>query len=220
VVLLTGRALDGRLDLRAARASARAAAAAQSGAEHNLLPKLDLAFSLGYGGGLARDGVGPFFAALGRNLEGLNAGARLSLELPVENSAQLGERVRASAQRMAAENALFDLSRTMRNQVVSAYDELRYAVAALREAVQAEQLYDQALADERYKLRAGLSTVIDVVLTEDLLTQATRARIVTQLDVGVALARLRLELGLLPSEPQGAAHALAGVLDAGVFDGS
>jgi outer membrane protein len=64
--VLTRRALDVRFDLRAARASAQAATAAQSGAEHNTLPKLDLALSVGYGGGLARDGVGPFFDALAR----------------------------------------------------------------------------------------------------------------------------------------------------------
>lgn len=217
---LMQRALQGRFDVQAARKSALAAAALQRGAEHNTLPRLDLTLSVGYTGGQARDGVGPFVGALGRNVQGPNAGAALRLELPVENSAQLGERMRAAAQRTAAETVLFDLARTMRSNVAAAHDELRFAVASLREAVQAEQLYDMALNDERYKLRAGLSTVIDVVLTEDLLTQATRARIATQLDVGVALARLRLELGLLPSQPQGAAQALAGVMNAGMLDGS
>ena len=47
--------------------------------------------------------------------------------------------------------------------------------------------------------RAGLSTVIDVVATEEALTQAQLGRIRNQLQCALALARLRFELGALPA---------------------
>jgi outer membrane protein TolC len=210
------RAEHARFDVRAARSSLRAAAAAARGAEHNTLAKVDVTLSVGYAGGVLRDGVPAYFDALARP-QGVNAGASVTVEWPVENNTQRGERVRAAGQRMAAETALSEISRTLRNSVSSAYDDLRYAVDALREAQRAEVLYDQALSDERYKLRAGLSTVIDVVLTEELLTDATRARIETERSLADALARLRFELGSLPSESTRAPQAIVAVLNAGVL---
>ena len=216
VDVLWREAENARFDVRAARSSLRAASAAARGADHNTLAKVDLTVSVGYVGGVLRDGVPAYFDALARP-QGVNAGASVAVEWPVENNAQQGDRVRTAAQRLAAETALSEISRTLRNSVSSAFDDLRYAVDALREAQQAEVLYDEALGDERYKLRAGLSTVIDVVLTEELLTEATRSRIETERTLADALARLRFELGSLPSESARAEPAVAAVLNAGVL---
>jgi outer membrane protein len=217
---LLQRALQERFDLKAAKSTVHAADASVRGAEQNTLPKVDVSLSVGYGGGVARDGLPAFFGALASNVGGVNAGASLNVELPVDNSAQRGLQLGAVAQRTAAEIARDDLARTLRNEIVSAYDQLRFAVAALREAERAQALYDQALEDERYKLRAGMSTVVDVVFTEDQLTQAARAGIETALTLAAALARLQLALGALPTRSEGVGQALTVMMKGGGVDGS
>lgn len=215
---LAERALTVREDLHAAEATVRSAVAAERGADHNTLPRLDLTAAVGYSGANVRDGVGRYFDALGRNIGGVTASGGLNLEVPLDNSAARGVAQQATAQRVLAETARADLARNLRTNVFAAYDDLRAEVRALEAAREAEAAYAQALEDERAKLRAGLSTVLDTVLTEDLLTGATRSRIATELELARALARLRLELGSLPSSDSAAPHALAGVLDAGVID--
>ena len=59
-----------RSDLLAARETVASTAAQLQGAERNTLPGLDLSASLGYAGGVDRDGVDAFFAAAGRNVPG------------------------------------------------------------------------------------------------------------------------------------------------------
>jgi outer membrane protein TolC len=215
---LAERAITAREDLQAAEATVRSASAAERGADHNTLPRLDVTASVGYTGATDRDGVGRYFDALGRNVGGVTATGGLNLEVPLDNSAARGISQQATAQRVIAETTRADLARNLRTNVFAAYDDLRAQVQSLDAAKEAEAAYAQALDDERSKLQAGLSTVLDVVLTEDLLTDATRARIGTELELARALARLRLELGSLPSTELTAPHALLGVLDAGVID--
>jgi outer membrane protein TolC len=210
---LAERALEARRDLQSAQASVAAAGAALEGADHNTLPALDLSLSVGYSGALAEDGVGPFFEAAGTNVEGVNAGASLTLELPIENTAQRSERALQSAFHRSATIARDDLARNVRTQVLSALDALRLTAEALEAARLSEEQYRQALDDEREKLRAGLSTVIDVVLTEERLTEAQRARVRNEANYAIALAQLRLQLGELPSSEAQAGVAMQGVLD-------
>lgn len=211
---LTRKALLARRDVQAADESVAAAKAAQEGADHNTLPQLDLSVSVGYTGALRDDGVGPFFEAAGRNVPGVDAGGTLALTLPVENSAQQAELGLRSAERRRAEIVRDDLRRNVRSRVLAALDDLQLSAQALVAAREAEAEYEQALRDENDKLRAGLSTVIDVVLTEDALTQAQLARIRNELICALSLARLRFELGELPSDPGQAQEALAALTSA------
>lgn len=217
-VTLAERALGVRRDLLAASETVRSTEALEKGADHNTLPKLDVTAAVGYNGASYDQGFGNLFNAVGRNVAGVTASGGVSLEVPLGNSAARGLLEQAAAQRLIAETARDDLARTLRTNVIAAYDDLRAEVESLSAAREAEAAYTQALDDERAKLRAGLATVLDTVLTEDLLTEATRARIGTELALAQALARLRLELGTLPSSEAGAPSKLAGVLDAGVID--
>jgi outer membrane protein TolC len=192
------RALAARRDLAAANELVAAAAELVTGAERNSLPALDLALSVGYAGALGDDGVGPFFAAAARNVPGVNAGASLTLELPVANDAARAERDLRSAEQRSAEIARDDLARQVRTNAASALAEVELAAAALAAAEQAVALLGQAVTDERDKLREGLSTVIDVVLTEERLTQAELTATSHALRHAIARARLQLELGALP----------------------
>jgi outer membrane protein TolC len=210
--VLMDKALQQRRDVWAADESVAAAKAAEDGADHNTLPQLDLSVSVGYTGALRDDGVGPFFAAAGRNVPGVDAGGALSLTLPVENSAQQAELGLRSAERRRAEIVRDDLRRNVRSRVLAALDDLQLSSQALVAAREAEAEYEQALHDENDKLRAGLSTVIDVVLTEDALTQAQLSLIRNELVCAISLARLYFELGALPSGDSEAQEKLGAML--------
>lgn len=207
-------AVTARPDMRAARAAVAQSQASYDGADHNTLPALDLSVSVGYAGASPNDGLAPFFESAGSRVPGVSGGALLSLELPVGNIQQGAERGQAYAVRQAAVIERDNLGRTIRTQVLAAHDALRLSARALSAAEQAEENFRQALQDERDKLRAGLSTVIDVVLTEQLLTEAQLSRIQSQLDYAVALCRLRRQTGSLPAHASEVGRARPWLTDA------
>lgn len=196
---LASKATEAREDLRAVGQSVDSARALLAGAERNAMPALDLRLSLGYEGAINDDRIGSLGTALGSNVAGLNVGASLTLELPILNTARRAIRDRQSAELRRRESLRDDLKRQVQIHVSSALDELRLSAEALTAAERAASRYARAIEDERTKLRAGLSTVIDVVLTQDLLTQAELALAGSRLDYALTLARVRFEAGDLPS---------------------
>ncbi len=218
----SARAISSRSDLHAAGQSVKAAEALVLGAGRNALPALDLRLSLGYEGATDKDGPAHFITALGANPAGLNAGASLTLELPIRNDARRADRDRKSAELRRRLTARDDLARQVNVQVYSALDELRLSADALAAAEQAVARYQRVIEDEQTKLRAGLSTIIDVVVTQDQLTQAQLALSGSRLDYAVVLARLRFETGDLPSTEDELGARLHLVIDAaaaGAADG-
>jgi outer membrane protein TolC len=175
--------------------------------------------SVGYVGALDSDGVGPFFAAAGRNVPGVNAGATLSLELPIGNDAARARRDLRRADQESAVITRADLDRQVRTGVVSALSEVRLAAAALAAAERAVGLLAQSVNDEREKLREGLSTIIDVVLTEERLTQAQLARTAQRLRYVAARARLQFERGALPDVESQLAPTAEALLAKEAYDG-
>jgi outer membrane protein TolC len=198
-----------RADLVAARTAVASAARDLAGAEWNTKPNLDLSASVGYGGGLDRDGADAFFLAAGKNVRGVNAGVALTLELPVSNTAKRAERDLRLAQREQASIIARDLERRMPLDVMSALEDLRLSQSALVAANEAVKQFDQVVSDQRDKLREGVGTVIDMVLTEELLIAAELRQTANQLRCAVAHARLLFEMGALPSSENDTAGTLA-----------
>jgi outer membrane protein TolC len=217
---MAGNATHAREDVRAAGQSIEATRALLAGAERNTLPQLDLRLSLGYEGGLDGDQIDALARALGTNVAGLNAGASLTLELPLRNDARKAVRDFQSAELRRRESDRNDLERQVRVGVASALDDLRLSADALAAADQAAERYTRAVDDERTKLKAGLSTVVDVVFTQDLLTQAELGRLGRQLDYAQALARVRFQAGELPGDEAQIAQRVRLVLDARAPGGS
>ena len=195
---LMAAALSSRRDLRSVRETLAAAGILLAGAERDTLPALDLGVSVGYVGALDREGVGPFFSALGSNVPGVNAGASLRLELPLQNAAARAARDQRKAEQRAALIAQADLLRQVRTRLQSARNDLQLSAAALAASERALQVLQVLVQDERDKLREGLSTVIDVVITEERLTQAALTCSARRLRYAAARARLQFERGALP----------------------
>ena len=138
-------AIRDRSDLLAARETVAATAARLQGAERNTLPGLDLSASVGYTGGVDRNGVDAFFAAAGRNVPGINAGVALSLELPVSNTAREADRDLKRAQHEQVSIAARDLERQLPIAVLSAQDELRLSQKALDASAETVKQFGQAV---------------------------------------------------------------------------
>jgi outer membrane protein TolC len=211
---LATNATSTREDVRAAGQTLEATRAQLAGAERNVLPQLDLRLSLGYEGGYDDDRLDALARALGSNVAGLNAGAALSLELPLRNDARKAARDFQSAELHRKESERDDLERQVRVGVATALDDLRLSTDAVAAAEQASSRYARVIDDERTKLKAGLSTVIDVVFTQDLATQADLSLLRSRLDYALALARVRFQAGELPSEEAQVAERVRLVIDA------
>lgn len=208
-----------RSDLLAARETVASAAAQLEGAERNTLPSLDLSASLGYAGALDRDGVDAFFAAAGRNVPGVNAGVALSLELPVSNTAREADRDVKRAVHEQASIAARDLERQMPVAVLSALDDLRLSQKALEASAETVKQFGQAVADQRDKLHEGVGTVIDLVLTEELLISAEQSQTANQLRCAAARARVFLTMGALPTSESTVASVLGRLMGIGGSNG-
>ena len=197
---IVDRSLDVRHDLRAARASTRAASTLLAGAERNTSPLLDLELSIGYVGGRNQDGIGSFLTSPAYNIPGVNGGATLKLQLPVQNAAARARVERTRADERSALVQQRDVARRVSAGVRGALADMRMSALAVTEAARAVELLERLVVDERDKLREGLSTIIDVVFTEERLTQARLTHVARQYRYAVAWAQLQYESGALPSQ--------------------
>ncbi len=95
-----------------------------------------------------------------------------------------------------------DLDRTIRIGVVQNLRALQDAVARLQQAEAAAGFFQQTIDAELEKLKAGASTLIDAILTEQQQTSADLAVLSARQEVATLLAQLRFETGTLV-EPEG-----------------
>ena len=65
------------------------------------------------------------------------------------------------------------------------------------------RLFERAVINEEKKLRAGTSTLLDVISQRDRLTSARQSQVSAHLALALALARLRFETGTLCPEADG-----------------
>jgi outer membrane protein TolC len=206
---LVAESLPRRPDLLAANIRVQAAETLAVAARRNLEPQLDLALDIGWSGLTESDGGTAFVAPIGERISGVNAGANLSFSYPMQNNAARGALSSRRAEVQKARLAAQELARTIGAAIVVAAEALRAAVRAQASADRAAALYAEAVANERKKLRAGLSTSLDVILTQARLTNAELAAVRARSRVADALTRLRFETGtLVETTDQGGTVAL------------
>ena len=190
-------ALHRRADL-AALGARRAAAELQVAAERSdMRPRLDLAVGLGYEGLAADGGVDGALASFYRNVPGLNASVQLSYELPVARRAARGAVLQNSAAYDQAHIREAELVRQISSGVFVAGEALRHSRLALQASREAVTFSRQAVENEKRKFQLGMSTLFDVILAEDALTNARLGEIAGQHDYAIAIARLRYESGAI-----------------------
>lgn len=188
-------ALARRPDLRSARLRHQSSGVEVSAAQNAARPILDLEIGTSFSGGVDRTGLPGFLDPLVNNLKGPSATASLTFGWPHSNRAALGRLAESQAVMRQREISLKDLERRIGGQVVLALNALVKSAARVAAARQACDLYRETLAAERQRQQLGLSSLLDVINTEDRLTDSLFEAVAADLDYAQAITALRFEIG-------------------------
>ena len=197
-------ALRRRADLRAARERKSGAEILLRASDDALKPKLDLLFVPTWSGLVAGDGPGDYVGSLGRNVPGAGASLGFSLSWPTANRTARGALAETEAFRRQTELLIELLARTVGADVPTALDAVRSSALQVEKATEAVGLFERAVINEEKKLRAGTSTLLDLINQRDRLTAARQTVVSAQLALAQALALLRFQTGTLLATEGGA----------------
>ena len=192
-------ALGRRSDLAALSARSSGAKAQLAGARGGLKPRLDLLVDLGYAGLAADGGIDGAISSFYRHVPGLNASVQLSYELPLARLASSGAAMQRASAYDQARTREAELVRQISSGVLVASEALRHSRLAMQASREAAALSRHAVENEKRRFQLGMSTLFDVILAEDALTNARLGEIAGRHDYAVAVARLRYESGSLLS---------------------
>ncbi len=197
--VLLGHAAQRRADLHASRVRQEAASVLARASRHDARPRFDLQIDLGYAGlSESRLRLGQYLPPVGQNdVSGATASVALVYNWAAGNNRARGEVARQEAtyrqRRLVAE----DLERRVSSGVAVAAEMLGSSAAEMAKAREAVRLYRKAVENEKKKLQLGMSTLFDVTLVEDRLTNALLGQVSAQGRAAQALALLRFETGTL-----------------------
>lgn len=191
---LAREAIDQRMDRRAAALLEEAAGVLAKGARRDTKPRLDLTGRF-FGTSTAEKRLGDLDRWVFRSANGT-----LELEAPFGNNQLRGRLAQRESSLLLAEIESTDRARTIALNVVRLTQSLRMAADQVRQAEAAVRYYDRTIEDEQAKLRAGDSTLVDTIFTEQQTTAARQALVIARRDYASLLAELRYEAGLLVVE--------------------
>jgi outer membrane protein len=196
------RALDAlarasRGDLRAARENEASARAQLDGTRDDLRPRLDAVVTVGYSGLVQGVGAPALFQPLLQHVPGANTSVQLRYELPVANQGARGRFMQATGLVEQQRAIREDVERRIQLAIPVAAEAVRSAHAVRSEADVASSLARRAVDSELRKFRLGVSTVFDVVLSQDALTNAELTSITARRTYIGAIVGLRMQTGTL-----------------------
>jgi outer membrane protein TolC len=142
-------------------------------------------------------GAGTFFSPLYRNVPGASVALGFALSWPTQGSRERGALEQTLAGRQA--NALrVDLStKEIGADVPTALDAVARGALQLERSNDAVLLFERTVVNEEKKLRAGTSTLLNVITQRDRLTAARQGQVSAQLTLALALVELRFATGTL-----------------------
>ena len=203
---LARAALANRADLARQREIRRSATISVGAAEADARPGLDVLLGVGYAGLQTRNGVDGFLSPLYRGIPGVNASVRIDYQLPVSNAAGKGGVLQQTA---ALRQVDVELKRLQRDAMLSARlaaQSTRRSARALSEAADAVARYRAVAASEKEKHRLGVSTLLEVILAEDALTNSLLVEVASRANYAVAIVTLRYATGTLIDNSAGGAE--------------
>ncbi|WNV03565.1 TolC family protein [Candidatus Methylospira mobilis] len=188
---MTAYAFGHRSDLLAAEQHMQYYQALLGGAESELKPKVNLSLDIGYTG-LSNSVVAMnLLTAYGQNIQGYTGGATLSYEFPFANEKAKGQFRQTASSMTEAQILQGNLARSIASSVQVATSGLQQSMNSLRFASTAVDSRLQAFQSEKKKQLAGMSTVINVMMVEQNLTQAQLAKTQAAMNLANAVVRYR-----------------------------
>ncbi len=195
-------ALARRDDLHATEHRQIASELRLEAASNGRLPSLDLSVDVNYAGSSSSMSVSEYVSPFGQTLNGLNATVSLRSDLAFRNRSAAGREIQQEAAYQNQRIAVQDLRRTIEINVRTTVELLRGTVRQLQRAQEAVDLYRTVVDNEQRKYRLGMSTLFDVLLAEDRLTQALQTQVQNQVRYAQLLIRLRFHTNTVLSFQQ------------------
>jgi outer membrane protein TolC len=194
---LAAMAIQKRADYAAAQLSQDASKILVDLARHRLKPQVDLVLHGGYAGMNTGASARSYFDSVGDHIQGPIAMATLNFGFPLANRSARGNLTQQEAYYQQSVLNAEDLARNIQSSVTIALERVRNAAEELRESERAMTQYLIALDNEKAKRKLSMSTLIDVIVTEDRLTGAAIANIGARMQYAVGIMQLRFETGTL-----------------------
>ncbi|MBF0120983.1 MAG: TolC family protein [Desulfobacterales bacterium] len=166
-------------------------------AKNNELSKLDFNLNLGYSGRDDYNNEFINFSPLSKNVAGLNASFYIRWELPIENNSASGLLYQKLAQYRQALISTDNTARTISSNVDLAIFSLKNIIMQLYKIEEAINSYKRAVENESKKFKIGTSTILDLISTEDRLSEVLLNEISGRVNYSNAVAKLRFETGTL-----------------------
>ena len=203
---MAAEALKNRRDYQAQSFRQKSAQTLAASAQRNRLPELNLTGSLGYSGLEQGAKSIRFGESVYKNIPGANGALNLVFNWPIEN--KYYDAVYLQARSAATQSAinLKDLERNIRSEVKLAIAEVISSAAEVEAADFSAKSFEIAVTNEKKKLKAGLSTLIDLIQMENNAIAARLSWIGAQENYANALAALRYNMGSLIVIGDGAGH--------------
>ena len=202
---LVAAALEARADLRAADLRLRALDREATAAWADLRPSVDVVVDAGYTA-LNEGAIGPQdLLPIGI---GATRGGRLGVTLRVNRLGSGASRAAAEGRRASVARARIardDLARRVRADIAGAVAALRSGAAEVEQTRAAVALYEEAVENERHRLRLGMGTLFDVQIVEERLATARTSAVRAEVRYARALVRLHAATGALVPAAAGAA---------------
>ena len=186
-----------RDDLLAAQKREQSAKVLMVAAEKNTKPELNVTAGIGYAGLQEGGNFKNYLNSINQNPVGLNYTASVMLKYPWGNNAAKGLSAQKKASRRQAELQVSDLDRIIRSGVAVALEAVILHSAGLKKAREAVALYQKSITNEATKYKLGMSTIIDVITTANLLDQAKLTEVTNHLNYANAIIALRYETGTI-----------------------
>lgn len=186
-----------RKDYEAAKAFEQSGRVLYLAANYNLRSTLDLTGSLFYSGVAESPSFRGGLEGAVSQWVGPSTRLGLSYQKPLGNNTAKGQLAQSSASLAQSAITTADLRRTIKASVALTLGALEDAIAQIDVSRETVRFYEDSLRTEADKLRLGQSTVIDVVITEQRLTDARNALIAAQLQYALLLTQLRFETATL-----------------------
>jgi outer membrane protein len=194
---LVEEALQRRADYAAVRMRVEAARVLRDAAQNGLLPEVNLSLDVGYAGLSEGRAFSRYFAGLGSRVQGPDIVARVSYQLPAQNSVALGRLAQADALLRQAELRATDVAREVRSSVVAAVSGWQNALLRVQKARDSVNAFRAALDGERDKLALGVGSIVNLLTIEDRLTAASEREVAAWRSYGESVVQLRFASGAL-----------------------
>lgn len=194
---LIAEAFGRRADYLASLKGTESARVLLDAARRNLLPRMDFELRASYFGGEIGGEFENLTGAFTGNQTGVGLVGFLSLDWPLENREARGQLIRSGAEFDQAGIRSDDLRRNIVSGIIVSINALVNGYSQLRQANEAVEAYEDALEGERLKFEAGDATLIDLINTEERLTNALLSAVSAKQQIAENYARLRFESGTL-----------------------